>query len=138
MTPCKVWTGAKTRDGYGQVFRDGAARRLHRIAYCEAHGITLADIKGRVVLHNCDNPACYNPEHLRLGSQLDNVRDCVAKGRFRRLDGEHNPRAKLSNDTARDIRAAYATGLSYAALAKQYSVGKSTIARVINQESWNG
>ncbi len=137
MTPCKIWTGAKTRDGYGQVFRDGSSKRLHRIAYCEAHGLTLNDIKGKVVLHACDTPACYNPDHLSIGTQRDNVRDCINKGRFRRVDGIHNPRAKLTPELGAEIRQAYSTGISYTELARRYSVSKSTIARVIKQGLWN-
>ena len=37
---------------------------------------------GMVIMHSCDNPACCNPEHLVLGTQSDNIRDCVAKGRW--------------------------------------------------------
>lgn len=36
---------------------------------------------GRVLLHACDNPRCVNPDHLKPGTQSQNVRDCVRKGR---------------------------------------------------------
>ena len=38
--------------------------------------------KGMQVLHRCDNPKCVNPLHLFLGTQADNIHDCMAKGRM--------------------------------------------------------
>ena len=35
-----------------------------------------------IVMHTCDMPACVNPAHLRVGTQLNNVRDSIAKGRW--------------------------------------------------------
>ena len=57
---------------------DGGAYRHHRKAWAEANGPIP---EGLQVLHHCDNPRCYNVEHLFLGTQADNLRDMVAKGR---------------------------------------------------------
>lgn len=34
------------------------------------------------ILHSCDNPLCYNPNHLKTGTAKDNVLDAVSKGRW--------------------------------------------------------
>jgi DNA invertase Pin-like site-specific DNA recombinase len=97
------------------------------------------DIKGWNVNHKCHNRCCVNPAHLYLGSQKSNIADCIRAGRFKSNKGEDNPRAKLNQLTAYNIRSDYSSGMySYSKLASKYGVGKSTIARVIKGEAWLG
>ena len=43
-------------------------------------------VKSLVVRHKCDNTKCCNPEHLELGTQLDNVDDMLTRKRnYRKL-----------------------------------------------------
>lgn len=88
-TPCQNWEGGVSGCGYGNISlrdRTGAIVNIkaHRLAYAMHYGV---DPAGLVVCHKCDNKLCLNPEHLFLGTQGDNVRDCVRKGR-------HGPVAK--------------------------------------------
>jgi hypothetical protein len=81
---CWEWQGSRSR-GYGRILIGGAKGRpyqAHRIAWELTVGHRLPD--SIMVLHRCDNPPCVNPAHLFLGTQLDNMRDCAAKGRTRR------------------------------------------------------
>ena len=76
---CIEWEGARTcAGGYGRRWVDGKMKRVHRLAWAEAYGPIP---EGLHVLHRCDNPPCHNVDHLFLGTNGDNVRDCVAKGR---------------------------------------------------------
>lgn len=58
--------------------RNSPKQYLHRVAYEAYYGIST---NGSVVMHNCDNPACFNPLHLSLGTQQDNLKDMRLKGR---------------------------------------------------------
>jgi len=78
---CWLWTarGRCGSLGYGQFwlgYKDGKTT-AHRAAWI----LTFGDPKDLYVLHKCDNPLCVNPDHLFLGTQQDNVRDCFSKGR---------------------------------------------------------
>jgi len=76
---CWTWNAATTPGGYGCFTNDlGEQIGAHQFAWL----IHFGEIpEGKDVLHKCDNPPCVRPEHLFLGTQKDNMRDMVAKGR---------------------------------------------------------
>lgn len=75
---CWLWTKGRMPFGYGAIVVNGKTKLAHRVSY-EAHVGPIPS--GLCVLHRCDVPPCVNPEHLFLGTQLDNMRDKIAKGR---------------------------------------------------------
>ena len=80
-TGCWNWLGTKTRAGYGVLMHLGKKQYAHRLSAAFYLGFDLTS--PMCVLHRCDNPACFNPKHLFIGDRGDNIRDCVAKGRYR-------------------------------------------------------
>jgi len=102
----------------------------HRISYIEHHG-PIPD--GLHVLHSCDNPPCINPDHLRVGTNDDNMRDRAERNRHARLFGERNPRAKL---TESDVLAIRLSSLPQKELAARYAVSQSNISVIKRRESW--
>lgn len=70
--------GAPPRN-YGHYSYRGKPMHAHRVAYTTAKGPIP---KGMVVMHCCDNPPCCNPNHLRLGTHLENMSECRAKNRY--------------------------------------------------------
>jgi len=127
---CLEWTGGCFADGYGATLAWGKVWLTHRLAL-EIEGI---DTTGHFVLHSCDNPACCNPAHLRLGTNQDNMDDKVSRGRQARLTGTTNGRVKLTEEQVLEIRAI--TGMSQRAIGKLYGVGQDTISLIINRKTW--
>lgn len=91
-TGCWDWAGRKNRKGYGVIAGEINGKRYTKIGQSMlAHRVSWIIFKGEipdseqahgtVVMHKCDNPSCVNPEHLRLGTQADNVRDMESKRR---------------------------------------------------------
>ena len=75
---CVEWSGTRNDQGYGQRRASNKIFYVHRRAWEMAIGQIP---EGLMVLHRCDNPACYNVDHLFLGTAADNARDMIAKGR---------------------------------------------------------
>lgn len=135
---CWLWTGAgASGEGYGQ-FKLGSYKResAHRVSY----RLFVGDIPtGQVVRHKCDVRLCVNPAHLELGSQSDNVRDAVDRGRMVPppiSKGACHPRAKLTDDDVADARAAHGAGANVSELARKFGVGWTTMSHVIAGRTW--
>lgn len=105
MSGCWLWDQSLRTDGYGNAFAEGKVQVAHRLSY-KAFSGEIPD--GICVLHRCDVRACVNPEHLWLGTRLDNVRDMYAKGRENNiaLRGEDHGCSRLTEDDVREIRSA--------------------------------
>lgn len=131
---CWLWAGATDRDGYG-IFRGSIAGKLytkaHRFSYTLHTGELVPD--GKVVMHSCDNPRCVNPDHLSLGTTLDNMLDKVAKGRAKVPKGELAPTAILTEEQVRKI---VLDPRPYAQIAADYGVKASTIGSIKQKVSW--
>jgi len=133
---CWIWQGYIRPDGYGIASR-GRVRGnalAHRHAWELTNGPVPADLG---VCHTCDNPPCVRPAHLFLGTQADNLRDMVLKGRSnsRKIMGELNSGAKLTNAQALAIRADPRTERT---LAIQYGVSHTTIGTIRRGLSYRG
>jgi len=126
---CRLWLGAEAGKGYGRISIGNKNFRAHRISW-EVHRGPIPI--GLVVCHKCDVRACINPEHLFLGSQVDNIIDAITKGRMEAFlrrpkpRGAASHRAKLSNEAAEEIRRrrGHRNGRQ---LAREFGVSSTTV-----------
>lgn len=129
---CWEWLGYR-RNGYGRARDGGRFIGVHRIAWRLAHG----DPGAMDVLHRCDNPPCFNPSHLFLGTDADNTLDKMAKGRHRGSPGEANPSASLRDRDVLAIRAMYRTGrFTQVGIANLFDVSQGTVSHIILGNGW--
>jgi hypothetical protein len=127
---CWLWTGPvrNNRSPYGQYGR----RPAHRYSYERQFG-PIPD--GCFVCHRCDTPSCVNPDHLFVGTPMDNSQDCVRKGR--------NPRGvtnrgggKLTEAQVTDIRRRYSGGALQRDIAAAFGVSQPMVSSITRGASW--
>lgn len=122
---CWVWTAATSWKGYGKFSTTHKTfEASHRLAWILTNGL-IPD--GLHVCHRCDNPPCCRPDHLFLGTALDNHRDMVLKGR------SVSPQNIIDDDEAIAVGLAYAGGETYVSIAGRYNVERKTIVATIRR-----
>jgi hypothetical protein len=134
LTGCWEWTDSLCRRGYGEFYLNGKKEAAHRVSWIFNNG-PIPD--GKCVLHSCDNPCCVRPSHLFIGSQRDNIRDMVKKGRLKtpNFKGELHGGAKLTELQVREILASHWL-YTRKDLAKIFGVTQENISSIINGKSW--
>lgn len=129
---CWVWRHKSLREGYGQV-RFGRSQNfsVHRVSYTLFKG--RID-KGKSVLHICDNRRCFNPNHLFLGTQKDNIHDAIKKGRNTR--GEKQWSAKITGKEVKEIREIASCGAPHREIAKAFGLSQANVSRIVSKKLW--
>lgn len=127
-TGCWEWQ-ASICQGYGHFGLNYKIIKAHRFSYMIFIGELEPDLD---VMHSCDNRRCVNPFHLSKGTNADNMRDMVIKGRSN--IGEKNFKAKLIEQQVIEIR--NNTNLSYLQLSEIYNVDRRQISKIIRLKAW--
>ncbi|MBA2706170.1 MAG: HNH endonuclease [Blastocatellia bacterium] len=145
---CWLWTAALHEFGYGMTAWNGKQTTAHRVAWELAHGPIPA---GMLVCHNCpggDNPRCCRPDHMFLGTQTDNMRDCSQKNRCQKGDmhhmrrfgqpacGEKAPHSKLTDAIVIAIRTRIAAGELQRILAAEYGIDQGHVSQIVRRRIW--
>jgi hypothetical protein len=129
---CVEWPFARRGRGYGYLHVAGKFHPAHRYAWELVNGPIPP---GLFACHKCDNPPCFNPHHIFLGTQLDNVRDKVAKGRH--AHGEKSVNALLTEVQVREILRKYQQGIyTQQDLGQEYGVSGGAIHSILVGKTW--
>lgn len=128
---CVTADKATDKDGYIRCYYKGRNDVMHRAVWDLANGPIPS---GMVVRHKCDNPACFNLNHLELGTNADNANDRkVRNPESWRVKGESNPRARMTEAQVLELRA---SNEPISALAKRYSIGETTVSDIKAGRTW--
>lgn len=115
---CWIWQRARLENGYGALNRSNT----HRTVYSLVNGPIP---NGMVIRHKCDVRLCCNPEHLEIGTQLDNIAD----------KAERNPQG-LTKTQALEALQLLESGESQCAVADKYNVTQTTMHKLLKRKSW--
>lgn len=133
---CWIWIGSKTKSGYGRfrlrITIDGDFRAVRIIWFltrkCDPGELLIRHVK-------CRNTSCVNPEHLKLGTTLDNMRDKIIDGTV--VKGEDVHLAKLKIPEVISIRNLWKENkLTTKEIAIKFNVTESNILLIITGETW--
>lgn len=133
---CWVWTGYKNKGGYGELTIRPNKFMSHRLMWILEYGYLEKELH---ILHSCDFPSCCRPEHLRKGTQVENMQDCVVKGRHRhgKIYGEKVGNHKLSREQVLEIREKYNNvRRGYKAIGAAYGVSDVLIGAILRGKIW--
>lgn len=138
---CMEFTGCVQGNGYARATVNRKTDYAHRHVYRLLKGEIP---EGMDVCHTCDNRKCINPDHLFLGSRLDNMQDAKAKGRISAGEkhssavpkGEKSHNAKLTAIKVKVIREVAGRVASNKELAEIFGVDDSLIGLVVKRKIW--
>lgn len=148
---CWPYWGTTDKDGYGYMLLrvDGRPRniRVTHLMWEWANGRPFPE--GLLARHTCDNPNCVNPAHILPGTQLENRRDAVERGRTARGDrqasrkypelvkrGSQHPNARLSEEGLRWAYARIAEGMSVSEAARRLKASRAALRLALAGETW--
>lgn len=131
LTGCWLWDGAYSNNRFGTLKYAGVAWKASRFLFTN---LKEPINPGKYLLHSCDNEACVNPNHLRQGTQFDNMKDMYSRERqFKgKKKNQHRPK-KLTEEAVKNIRDSSESQLK---LAARYGVCPQTIHEVKTRKIW--
>lgn len=129
---CWEWKKSKASAlKYGVISFYKRMYYVHRLSYRLFKGEIPND---KVIMHICDNPPCFNPNHLQLGTPKENSNDMWMKNRARdmtgRFTGDKNPNCKFSNEDCAKMISLYKSGISIKLIRQDFKISAAQFYRI--------
>jgi hypothetical protein len=141
---CLLWpfscrtSGRHRQSRYGQIWTlDKRTEAVHRAAYALINGPIP---EGAKIRHTCDITVCFNPRHLLAGTQLENIRDAIKRGRFL-PKGSHHNMAKITEEQVVEMRRIFneSTGTVMGRcrhLGYIYQIHPDWVRHIVQRQAW--
>ncbi len=136
-TNCWLWTKAlgrssNTSNGYGILRVNKHNYAVHRLSAWLWKGFSIES--KLFICHKCDTPRCFNPEHLFVGSNADNIKDKCTKQR--QSKGNQIWTAKLTPLDIQKIDYLITQGITQQEIANRYNIERSRISYIKSRKHW--
>lgn len=136
---CWLWGGFCEPRGYGRIRakRETGLKRPLLVHRASAAAFLGFDLESRVCcLHTCDNPPCFNPDHLFFGDRAANTEDRDRKGRGRQPRGSRVGTARLDERRVTRIIRLLQRGRSMNEVARSFGVHPTTVWEIAHRKRW--
>lgn len=125
---CWNWIGC-LRHNYGVIGINYKVYLASRVSFFIRYGYCDPNL---YVLHNCDNPRCVNPNHLRQDTHRANIDDMLIRNRSTK--GDKNWCSKLTWDDVKEIRMLWTTtDMSMNDISKRFGVW---VGKIVTNKQW--
>ena len=131
ISGCWEWQGSLSKSGYGKSSYLNKSWRSHRLMFFFEYGY-----EPKMVLHECDNRRCINPDHLYAGDHHKNMADMVVRKRSCKPQGVKHPQSKFKDSDILEMRSLYDDGSGIDYLSSKFKTHREYVRQIVQRKRW--